>query len=124
MFLQSVVPSTHEIRTVVVGEEVIAQYARYNLGGLHSLSGGGILLPVGDSRVGLPKLLANELGEIALTTKKFTGLDMLALDALIDANQQPWLLEWNPFFAYGRTKELGFDISSRVAGFILSILSR
>nr|MDO8085149.1 hypothetical protein [Candidatus Sigynarchaeum springense] len=124
MFLQAVIPSTHEIRTIVAGEEIIAQYARYNQGGLHSLGAGGIVLPVDDSRVGLPKMLASELGEIALTTRKFTGLDMLALDALIDANQQPWLLEWNPFFAYGRTKGLGLNIASKIAGFILSTRSR
>jgi glutathione synthase/RimK-type ligase-like ATP-grasp enzyme len=125
MILQAVIPSTHEIRTVVVGDEVIAQYARYNLGGLHSLGSGAILLPVDDGRVGLPGNLVRELGEIALATRKMTGLDLLALDALIDANQQPWLLEWNPFFGYSpRVKELGFNIASRIAEFILAMYQR
>ncbi len=124
LFLQKMIPSTHEIRTVVVGEEVVAQYARYNLGGLHSLASGGIVLLVDDSRVGLPSDIARFLGELALATRKTTGLDMLALDTLIDAKQQPWLLEWNPFFTYGKTKELGFTIASRIADFILAIRSR
>jgi glutathione synthase/RimK-type ligase-like ATP-grasp enzyme len=124
LFLQAMIPSTHEIRTVVAGDEIIAQYARYNLRGLHSLGTGAILLPVDDSRVELPSDIARDLGELALTTRKMTGLDMLALDTLIDAKQQPWLLEWNPFFAYGMTKELGFTIASRIADFIMSIRSR
>ncbi len=120
LFLQAMIPSTHEIRTIVVGEEVIAQYARYNLGGLHSLASGGIVLPVDDSRVGLPSGVAHYLAELALATKRTTGLDILALDTLIDAKQQPWLLEWNPFFTYGKTRELGFDIASRICDYILS----
>ncbi|MBN2152987.1 MAG: hypothetical protein JW839_16160 [Candidatus Lokiarchaeota archaeon] len=121
MFLQEVIPSTHEIRTIVVGEEVIAQYARYNPGGFHSLGAGAVLLPVDDGRVDLPADIGLDLGELALATRKLTGLDMLAVDTLIDAKQQPWLLEWNPFFAYGRTKELGYDIASHIAGFITAI---
>jgi glutathione synthase len=120
-FLQAMIPSTHEIRTIVVGEAVVAQYARYNLGGLHSLGAGAIVLPVSDKRVGLPTKIAQYLGEVALETKKLTGLDMLALDTLIDAKQQPWLLEWNPFFAYGQTKALGLNIASRIADFIMAI---
>ncbi|MEX2684980.1 MAG: RimK family alpha-L-glutamate ligase [Candidatus Sigynarchaeota archaeon] len=124
MFLQAMIPSTHEIRTVVAGEEVIAQYARYNPGGLHSLGAGATLLPVDDGRIDLPPDIARDLGELALATRKLTGLDLLALDTLIDARQQPWLLEWNPFFAYGQTKGLGFNIAYRIACFILSTRSR
>ncbi len=121
LFLQVMIPSTHEIRTVVVGNEIVAQYARYNLGGLHSLGAGAILLPVDDSRVGLPANIARDLGELSLDARKTTGLDMLALDALIDAKQQPWLVDINPFFAYRQTKELGFTIASRIADFIMAI---
>lgn len=121
LFMQKFIPSTHEIRTIVVGEEVIAQYARYNLGGLHSLGAGAILLPVSDSRVGLPASTAADLREIAIAAKGMTGLDLLALDALIDAKQQPWLIDINPFFAYGQTKELGFAIASRIADFVMAL---
>jgi glutathione synthase/RimK-type ligase-like ATP-grasp enzyme len=120
-FLQEMIPSTHEIRTIVVGDKIVAQYARYNLGGLHSLGVGAIVLPVNDKRVGLPDKIAQYLGEVALETRKLTGLDMLALDTLIDAKQQPWLLEWNPFFAYGQTKALGLNIASLIADFIMAI---
>ncbi|NMC03627.1 MAG: hypothetical protein GYA24_00375, partial [Candidatus Lokiarchaeota archaeon] len=119
LFLQKLIPSTHEIRTIVVGDDVVAQYARYNLGGLHSLGAGAILLPVDDSRVGLPASTAADLREIALAAKGMTGLDLLALDTLIDAKQQPWLIDVNPFFAYGHTRELGFSIASHIVDFMM-----
>lgn len=121
LFLQEFHEGTHEIRTIVVGGEVIAQYAKYNESTLHGLASGGMILPVDNERVNLDQANATALQETAITIGNITGLDLLAVDVLIGADHQPILLEWNPFFAYAKTKTIGFDIASRIAEFIINL---
>jgi glutathione synthase/RimK-type ligase-like ATP-grasp enzyme len=123
VILQDFIESTHEIRTIVAGNEVIAQYARFNAGSFHGLASGGMILSVDDERVNLDHDSASALQETAMTIANITGLDLVAVDTLIDAdaNHQPILLEWNPFFAYGKTKAIGIDIASRIAEFIIAL---
>jgi len=123
LFLQEFIESTHEIRTIIAGSDVIAQYGRYNENSLHGVTSGGIILPLDDERVNLDQDEASALQEIALTVGNITELDLLAVDVII-VNHQPYLLEWNPFFAYGKTRktrEIGIDIASRIAEFIIAI---
>ncbi|HME53905.1 MAG TPA: YheC/YheD family protein [Candidatus Lokiarchaeia archaeon] len=121
LFLQEFLESTHEIRTVVAGGEVIAQYARFNAESFHGLASGGTILPVNDERVNLDLDNTIALQETAMTIGKITGLDLFAADALVNADHQPVLLEWNPFFAYGQTKKIHIKIASRIAEFIIAI---
>jgi len=121
LFVQQRIKTHHEIRTLMVGDEVVAQYARYNEAGLHNLASGGNILPLTDPRVRLSDDHAMMFKKMAKKIKTFTGLDILALDVMIDEAKKPWLLEWNPFFAYGQTKMLGIDIASKIADFTIAL---
>jgi glutathione synthase/RimK-type ligase-like ATP-grasp enzyme len=108
VFLQQVIDNVRaEIRTIIAGDEVIAQYDRG--------ARGQPCRPVRETDSNLLPGLAEAAGR----ARNITGLDTLALDAIVDGGGKPWLIEWNPFFGYGHISAAWLDIAGHMAEFII-----
>ncbi len=109
-----------ELRTIVIGDEIAAQFARVGSGSTfkHGLGSNGLVARVDDPRINVPERHLADAGRVAFMVKKVTGLDMFAIDMLIGTDNKLYLLEWNPFFGYGAVGDLGYDLATRVASYI------
>ncbi|MHA1699717.1 MAG: ATP-grasp domain-containing protein [Promethearchaeota archaeon] len=108
----------YEIRTIIIGDEVAGQYVRYNPHGLHNLSAGAKILPISDPKLQISTSLLAHAKAVAFKVKELVDLDMIAVDIMPDIDGNPWLLEWNPFFAYKGCEQVGVNIASSIVDYI------
>lgn len=111
-----------EVRIGVAGNEIICCFVRTNDGGLHGVRHGGRMRPLEGSRVHVDGCVLDQIKEVALKVLELTGLDIAAVDFLMDSTGRPWLLEWNPFFAYiAAGSSLARDVAAKVARHVLAL---
>nr|MDO8116294.1 hypothetical protein [Candidatus Sigynarchaeota archaeon] len=109
-----------ELRTIMIGNEIEAQFVRVGAGSTfkHGLGANGHVARVDEPGINVPASHLENARHVASMVKKITGLDLFALDTLVGTDGTHYLLEWNPFFGYGMVGGLGFNLASRVASYI------
>ena len=135
VYLQRFVPNRDfDVRTIVVGDEVVAQYARRNESYLHNIKRGGLgcnITEEGDlecpTEEGGVEVFRNQLrpGEAerieraALKIRELSGLDMVGTDIMPGEEGELYLLEWNPSFQFsGAERTTGENVAGRIADYI------
>ncbi|MHA1794420.1 MAG: ATP-grasp domain-containing protein [Promethearchaeota archaeon] len=111
----------HEIRTILIGNEEPIQYIRYSDGFLNNISMGGKIARIDDERFDTNAGVLAKVKRVSKIIQLITGLDLIAVDTLIDDTGSPWLLEWNPFFQHSKTEAIGLNIARSIVKFILGI---
>ena len=99
LFLQEVIPDRgYDIRTLVLGDQVISQYARYNPNHLlKNIHGDAVPKSIKEMEAIDPPIkdFAKSSLEVVKGIKQITGLDLMGIDTLPSQNGQVYLLEWN-----------------------------
>ncbi|MFX0099338.1 MAG: RimK family alpha-L-glutamate ligase [Candidatus Hodarchaeota archaeon] len=120
IMLQEFIPNKNfEIRNILVGDDEIIQYARYNEDDAHNYAQGGIALNLGYPHIDVDGPTLAGMRETTRRVASITGLDMVAVDIMPDTKGNSWLIEWNPFFTYSATIPLGLNIASKIVDFLL-----
>ena len=123
--IQEYIPSCNfELRTIIIGDMDAIQYFRYNPEGLHNLSRGSTTLSIADAPRNISRELLDKSINLARKIKQITGLDLIAVDILIDEDGRYFLNEWNPFFFFFCTRHLGLNIASKITDFLVKIANK
>ena len=131
LFLQEFIEGKgYDLRTLVIGDEVVIQYAKYGGGGynLNSIHTGA----VGRSLEEIHESVDSDVFEHAETSlglveavSDTTGLDMYALDTYVGKDGRLYLMEWNPCFGFEEACEVlertksDVDIAGKIADWVI-----
>lgn len=119
LLLQAAIPDVRfEIRTIIVDGTIVNIHARLPSQGIANVSRGGTIVPLHDPRVGLPAASIEAIQAVAVRVAAITGLDLLAVDCMVDESGTPWLVEWNPFFGYTGTAFVQPAVEGAIVDFI------
>jgi len=99
LFLQELIPDRgYDLRTLVLGDQVLCQYGRYNpkkfLKNIHQ---GAVPKSIEAMEPIDPEIMrfAKVSEEITQSIRQVTGLELIGIDTLPSKNGQVYLLEWN-----------------------------
>ncbi|MEM2906512.1 MAG: ATP-grasp domain-containing protein [Candidatus Odinarchaeota archaeon] len=105
----------YDIRTVIIGEDVVSQYARMNAKDFrYNIHLGGISCSRSDFIANNPSAsrFFKESENIAKKIKTVLGLEMCGVDTLPGADGETYFLEANPFFGFkGAFEKVGDKIA-------------
>ncbi|WEU41044.1 MAG: ATP-grasp domain-containing protein [Candidatus Odinarchaeum yellowstonii] len=111
----------YDIRTIVIGGEVVSQYARTNRGDFrYNIHLGGAAIPKKDfiSNNSSAIRFFKESEIIALKVKKILGLDMCGVDTLPSIEGAVYFLEANPFFGFKGAVE---KVGERIVDYLIQL---
>ncbi len=104
----------YDIRTIIIGDEIVSQYARMNRGDFrYNLHLGGSAISKKEFTSKNPNTIRffKESEKIALKVKKILGLEMCGIDTLPSIEEDLYFLEANPFFGFkGAVENVGEKI--------------
>lgn len=119
LLLQAAVPDVaFEVRTIVAGETVVNTHGRIRGGDFANLSRGGTVIPLEDPRIVLAGESRDDIEAMAVRIAGLAGLDLVAVDFMIDGSGTAWLVEWNPFFGYGGSGSLHAVVEAAIVDVI------
>jgi ribosomal protein S6--L-glutamate ligase len=111
-YIQEYIPTTRDIRVVLVGYRVVCAFWRRGLNGdfRHNLARG--------ARLDF-KAVPDEAVKLAIKAARLAGFDEVGID-LIWHQERPLLLEFNMKYGHNGPRQAGIDIPALIAGRILS----
>ena len=109
LYLQEFIPNPgYDIRTLVIGEEIASQYARYNPEEFrHNLFQGATPLTIKETMeidMNVEEYV-KQSKELAFKVKELFSLEMFAIDTLPSTEKQLYFLEVNALFGFKGPKE-------------------
>jgi len=121
ILLQEYIPNeNYDIRTIVIGEKTIAQYARVNYADFrHNLKVGGKAISAEEFTSTNPNahIFFNKAASLSIQLKEIFGLSIFATDFLPSSNGELFFLEVNPFFGFKGTQiNVAMEIINYIVG--------
>ncbi|MFX0097295.1 MAG: RimK family alpha-L-glutamate ligase [Candidatus Hodarchaeota archaeon] len=109
LYLQEFIPNPgYDMRTLVIGENIASQYARYNPKEFrHNLYQGAIPLTINETMKIDSKVedYARQSRELAFKVKDLFSLEMFAIDTIPSTEKELYFLEVNALFGFKGPKE-------------------
>ncbi|MHA1752390.1 MAG: ATP-grasp domain-containing protein [Candidatus Helarchaeota archaeon] len=119
LYLQEYIENQgYDIRTIIVGDDIIAKYVRYNPNDFrHNIHSGGVGKRFEEISEMDPNIWKYDkiIDKIIIKLNKITSLDLVGIDLLPSNSGDLYLLEWNSTFGFaGAESTLGINIAEKI----------